>query len=123
MAPASAKFIEFSATTWMSGVDIGTEKFEKVRVELGARIARRPARISSNRRRFALRSTIARSSGTPLGLVEGDRILGVIHLKDVVKPDVRDRFNALRRMGIKTVMITGDNPGDGRCDCLGGGRR
>ena len=53
---------------------------------------------------------IARSGGTPLGLVEGGRILGVIHLKDVVKPDMRDRFNALRRMGIKTVMITGDNP-------------
>ena len=45
-----------------------------------------------------------------MGLVEGDRILGVIHLKDVVKPDVKDRFAALRRMGIKTVMITGDNP-------------
>jgi K+-transporting ATPase ATPase B chain len=45
-----------------------------------------------------------------LGLVENDRILGVIHLKDVVKPDVKDRFAALRRMGIKTVMITGDNP-------------
>src|SRR6185312_4241490 len=53
---------------------------------------------------------IARSGGTPLGLVEGSRILGVIHLKDVVKPDVKDRFAALRRMGIKTVMITGDNP-------------
>ncbi len=53
---------------------------------------------------------IARSGGTPLGLVENDRILGVIHLKDVVKPDVRERFDALRRMGIKTVMITGDNP-------------
>ena len=53
---------------------------------------------------------IARSGGTPLGLVDGDRILGVIHLKDVVKPDVKERFAALRRMGIKTVMITGDNP-------------
>ncbi len=53
---------------------------------------------------------IARSGGTPLGLVEGGRILGVIHLKDVVKPDVKERFAALRRMGIKTVMITGDNP-------------
>ena len=53
---------------------------------------------------------IARSGGTPLGLADGDRILGVIHLKDVVKPDVKERFAALRRMGIKTVMITGDNP-------------
>ena len=53
---------------------------------------------------------IARSGGTPLGLVDDGRILGVIHLKDVVKPDVKERFAALRRMGIKTVMITGDNP-------------
>ena len=53
---------------------------------------------------------IARSGGTPLGLADGGRLLGVIHLKDVVKPDVKDRFAALRRMGIKTVMITGDNP-------------
>ncbi|MFZ1910666.1 MAG: HAD-IC family P-type ATPase, partial [Burkholderiales bacterium] len=53
---------------------------------------------------------IARSGGTPLGLAENGRLLGVIHLKDVVKPDVKDRFAALRRMGIKTVMITGDNP-------------
>ena len=53
---------------------------------------------------------IARAGGTPLGLVDGSRILGVIHLRDVIKPDVKDRFAELRRMGIKTVMITGDNP-------------
>jgi K+-transporting ATPase ATPase B chain len=53
---------------------------------------------------------IARSGGTPLALADGGKLLGVIHLKDVVKPDVKDRFAALRRMGIKTVMITGDNP-------------
>ena len=53
---------------------------------------------------------IARSGGTPLGLADGDRLLGVIHLKDVVKADMKERFTELRRMGIKTVMITGDNP-------------
>jgi K+-transporting ATPase ATPase B chain len=53
---------------------------------------------------------IARSGGTPLGLTDGGRLLGVIHLKDVVKPDIKERFAQLRRMGIKTVMITGDNP-------------
>ena len=53
---------------------------------------------------------IARSGGTPLGLAEGERLLGVIHLKDVVKPEIKQRFVELRRMGIKTVMITGDNP-------------
>jgi K+-transporting ATPase ATPase B chain len=53
---------------------------------------------------------IGRSGGTPLALADGGRLLGVIHLKDVVKPDVKERFAELRRMGIKTVMITGDNP-------------
>ena len=53
---------------------------------------------------------IARSGGTPLGLADGGRLLGVIHLKDVVKPEIKQRFAELRRMGIKTVMITGDNP-------------
>ena len=96
----------------MSGVDVGTEKSEKVqskwllefaRKQAGQNIPEPPAfRVAVDK--------IARSGGTPLGLVDGDRILGVIHLKDVVKPDVRERFNALRRMGIKTVMITGDNP-------------
>ena len=53
---------------------------------------------------------IARSGGTPLGLADGSRLLGVIHLKDVVKPDIKERFAELRRMGIRTVMVTGDNP-------------
>ena len=71
----------------------------------------RPARAVAEPPGFrAAVDKIARSGGTPLGLVDGDRMLGVIHLKDVVKPDVRERFAALRRMGIKTVMITGDNP-------------
>ena len=53
---------------------------------------------------------IARSGGTPLGLAADGRLLGVIHLKDVVKPDIKERFAELRRMGIRTVMVTGDNP-------------
>src|SRR5207245_10389092 len=53
---------------------------------------------------------IARTGGTPLALADGGRILGVIHLKDVVKPGVKERFSDLRRMGLRTVMITGDNP-------------
>ena len=111
-APAGAKFIEFSATTRLSGVDIGDRRLRKgaidsvldfARKQAGQKIAEPPAfRTAVDR--------IARSGGTPLGLVEGSKILGVIHLKDVVKPDVKDRFASLRRMGIKTVMITGDNP-------------
>jgi K+-transporting ATPase ATPase B chain len=53
---------------------------------------------------------IARNGGTPLVVAEGDRALGVVHLKDIVKGGIRDRFEQLRRMGIRTVMITGDNP-------------
>ena len=111
-APADAKFIEFSATTRLSGVDTGKRKLRKGAVDSVLKFAREQAgqNVAEPPAFRAAVDKIARSGGTPLGLVEGDRILGVIHLKDVVKPDVRDRFNALRRMGIKTVMITGDNP-------------
>ena len=105
-------FIPFSAVTRLSGIDIGGRRLRKgaidsilkfVREQAGGDIAEPPAfRAAVDR--------IARSGGTPLGLADGGRLLGVIHLKDVVKPDVKDRFAALRRMGIKTVMITGDNP-------------
>ena len=53
---------------------------------------------------------IARTGGTPLAVADGSRLLGVIHLKDVVKPGIKERFAALRAMGIRTVMVTGDNP-------------
>ena len=59
---------------------------------------------------------IAREGGTPLAVAEDGRVLGVIHLKDIVKGGIRDRFAHLRAMGIKTVMITGDNSADGRRD-------
>src|SRR5674476_904642 len=112
VAPAGAKFIEFSATTRMSGVDIGTRKLRKGAIDSVLKFAREQAgRDVPEPPAFrAAVDKIARSGGTPLGLVEGGRILGVIHLKDVIKPDVKERFAALRRMGIKTVMITGDNP-------------
>ena len=111
-APAGAKFIEFSAMTRLSGVDIGDRKLRKGAIDSVLKFAREQAgRDVAEPPAFrAAVDKIARSGGTPLGLVEGSRILGVIHLKDVVKPDVKDRFAALRRMGIKTVMITGDNP-------------
>jgi len=111
-APADARFIEFSATTRLSGVDFGKRKLRKGAVDSILKFAREqggPNLAEPPAFRAAV-DKIARSGGTPLGLVDGERILGVIHLKDVVKPDVRDRFAALRRMGIKTVMITGDNP-------------
>ncbi|NEW92330.1 potassium-transporting ATPase subunit KdpB [Rhodopseudomonas sp. BR0M22] len=111
-APSDATFIPFSATTRLSGIDAGGRRLRKgavdsvlkfVRDESRADVAEPPAfRAAVDR--------IARAGGTPLGLAEAGRLLGVIHLKDVVKPDVKERFAALRRMGIKTVMITGDNP-------------
>lgn len=111
-APSDATFIPFSATTRLSGIDAGDRRLRKgavdsvlkfVRDESRADVAEPPAfRAAVDR--------IARAGGTPLGLAEAGRLLGVIHLKDVVKPDVKERFAALRRMGIKTVMITGDNP-------------
>ncbi len=111
-APSGARFIEFSAMTRLSGVDIGARKLRKGAIDSVLRFAREQAgRDVPEPPAFrAAVDKIARSGGTPLGLVDDGRILGVIHLKDVVKPDVKDRFAALRRMGIKTVMITGDNP-------------
>jgi K+-transporting ATPase ATPase B chain len=110
--PQRENFIPFSATTRLSGVDLGARKLRKGAVDAvlkfaaaasGREIAEPPAFRGAVDR-------IARSGGTPLGLVDGDRLLGVIHLKDVVKADMKERFTELRRMGIKTVMITGDNP-------------
>jgi K+-transporting ATPase ATPase B chain len=111
-APSGSTFIEFSATTRLSGVDIGSRNLRKGAIDSVVVFAGQQAgRTLGEPQGFrAAVDRIARSGGTPLGIVDGERILGVIHLKDVVKPDIKDRFAALRRMGIKTVMITGDNP-------------
>jgi len=110
--PKQAKFIEFSATTRLSGVDLGARRLRKGAIDSILKFAREQAGqpVTEPPAFRAAVDKIARSGGTPLGLAENGRLLGVIHLKDVVKPDVKDRFAALRRMGIKTVMITGDNP-------------
>jgi K+-transporting ATPase ATPase B chain len=102
-----SRFIPFSAETRMSGCDLndGTE------LRKGAEDAM--LAYGSTGEGQALRRTveaIARSGGTPLVVAKDSRILGVIHLKDIIKPGIRERFGELRRMGIKTVMITGDNP-------------
>src|SRR3569623_3430365 len=111
-APDGARCSEFSATTRLSGVDIGARKLRKGAVDSALAFAREQAGrdIAEPQAFRAAGDRIARAGGTPLGLAEGGRILGVIHLKDVVKPDVKDRFAALRRMGIKTVLLTGDTP-------------
>jgi K+-transporting ATPase ATPase B chain len=111
-AATDARFIEFSAMTRLSGVDAGARRLRKGAIDAILKFAREQAgRDVTEPAGFrAAVDRIARAGGTPLGLADDGRILGVIHLKDVVKPDVKDRFAALRRMGVKTVMITGDNP-------------
>src|SRR5437899_7526726 len=112
-APHNAKFVEFSAMTRLSGVDIGSRRLRKGAIDSVLQFARGQAGGAGKEPPAAFRAAvdrIARTGGTPLALADGGRVLGVIHLKDVVKPDVKERFAELRRMGIKTVMITGDNP-------------
>ncbi len=101
----NAKFINFTAQTRMSGVDIDSRWIRKgaadvirelIREDFPAEVQKTVAQISS-------------SGGTPLVVAENSRVLGVIHLKDIVKGGLKDRFERFRAMGIKTVMITGDN--------------
>jgi K+-transporting ATPase ATPase B chain len=111
-SPPKDGFIPFSATTRLSGVDLGARKLRKGAVDSILKFAREAAgtTITEPPAYRAAVDRIARSGGTPLGLADGGKLLGVIHLKDVVKADMKERFTELRRMGIKTVMITGDNP-------------
>ena len=106
-----ARPIPFSAMTRLSGVDLEGRKLRKGAVESILKFVRSEGNTDAEPSAFRIAvERISRSGGTPLALADGGRLLGVIHLKDVVKPDVKERFAALRRMGIKTVMITGDNP-------------
>jgi K+-transporting ATPase ATPase B chain len=104
-----AAFVPFSAHTRMSGIDFNGRQVRKGAYDAIERLVQErghtmPAELKSQAER------IAREGGTPLAVAEDGRALGVIHLKDVVKGGIRDRFAHLRAMGIKTVMITGDNP-------------
>ncbi len=101
--------IPFSATTRMSGVDIGTRTIRKGAADSVERFVISLGGQLSDAVHAAV-AEIARSGGTPLVVAEGARVLGVVRLKDIVKGGIRERFDELRRMGIKTVMITGDNP-------------
>jgi len=107
MAALNAQFIPFSAQTRMSGVDVEGRSIRKGAVD--SVIAHVGSGGAQEREIRAISDKIAKSGGTPLAVCEGKRLLGVIHLKDVVKGGIRERFSELRRMGIRTVMITGDN--------------
>ena len=103
-----AEFVPFTAQTRMSGVDLNGHSVRKGAVDavtawLRDAAAALPAALARDA------ETIARRGSTPLAVADGGRALGVIELKDIVKPQIQPRFAELRRMGIKTVMITGDN--------------
>ncbi len=100
-----AVFIKFTAQTRMSGVDLGDRQIRKgavdaIRIHTGAL----PEDVAE------ATNKIGDSGGTPLAVCDGKRVLGVIHLKDIVKQGIRERFSRFRAMGIRTVMVTGDNP-------------
>ncbi|MDF0642784.1 MAG: potassium-transporting ATPase subunit KdpB [Nitrospira sp.] len=104
-----ATFIPFTAQARMSGVDLQGREIRKGSAEaMESYVAARGGRFSPFVR--AQVETIAKRGGTPLTVAESGKVLGVIALQDIVKGGIRERFGELRRMGIKTVMITGDNP-------------
>jgi len=103
-----ATFVPFSAQTRMSGVDLDGRVIRKGAADaVAAFVADRGGRIPDEV--TASVDGVAKAGGTPLVVADGSRVLGVIQLKDVVKGGIRERFAELRQMGIKTVMITGDN--------------
>ncbi|MGU3537688.1 potassium-transporting ATPase subunit KdpB [Methylobacterium sp. A54F] len=139
LAELGARFVPFSAETRMSGIDLAAARIRKGAVEAVLAFAEAadadadagaepeagagdlalrtrpgsaldPAREAIAAELRAIADGIAREGGTPLAVAEDGRLLGVVHLKDVVKGGIRERFAELRRMGIRTVMITGDNP-------------
>jgi potassium-transporting ATPase ATP-binding subunit len=127
MAPLDAHFVPFTAQTRLSGINFENSAIRKgavdavlswVRTPSGGQTvgnvvtALRPAAVAEAAvKELSARSEeIAKAGGTPLAVAKDGKLLGVIYLKDIVKGGIRERFNELRRMGIRTVMITGDNP-------------
>jgi K+-transporting ATPase ATPase B chain len=109
LADKDARFIPFSAQTRMSGVDLDGREIRKGAAEaIASYVTASGGNVPPELK--AIVDRIAGAGGTPLVVAERTRTLGVIYLKDVVKGGMRQRFAALRAMGIKTVMITGDNP-------------
>jgi potassium-transporting ATPase ATP-binding subunit len=123
MAPMGARFVPFSAQTRLSGIDFENSSIRKGAVDAvltwvkgpqrpetagGVATALRPD--AAVRELTAKAEDIAKAGGTPLAVARDGRLLGVIYLKDIVKGGIRERFTELRKMGIRTVMITGDNP-------------
>ncbi|MET0745590.1 MAG: potassium-transporting ATPase subunit KdpB [Microvirga sp.] len=126
MSELGATFVPFTAQTRMSGVDLGGSSIRKGAVDSIISAAAGPSSVVGRsgavqslrslvdpeqvRDVQAIADEIAKGGGTPLAVSRDGRLLGVIHLKDIVKGGIRERFAELRRMGIRTIMITGDNP-------------
>jgi K+-transporting ATPase ATPase B chain len=113
MGPLNAKFIPFTAQTRMSGIDVEGSAIRKGAVDAVIAYVREVngnPNLAFPRELDQTVERIAKSGGTPLAVAKDGRMLGVIHLKDVVKGGIKERFGELRKMGIRTVMITGDNP-------------
>ncbi len=113
MGSLHATFVPFTAQSRMSGVDLEGSQIRKGAVDAvlkyveGASTKSTPETV---REVQAIAAEIAKAGGTPLAVARDGRLLGIVHLKDIVKGGIRERFTELRRMGIRTVMITGDNP-------------
>jgi K+-transporting ATPase ATPase B chain len=130
MAERHAHFVPFSAQTRMSGIDMESSSIRKGAVDAmlafvgevppsitvrstqgaAARVRGTATLTVAARELRDIADRVAKSGGTPLAVARDGRLLGVVHLKDIVKGGIRERFAALRQMGIRTVMITGDNP-------------
>ncbi|MCC8966857.1 potassium-transporting ATPase subunit KdpB [Bradyrhizobium sp. Pear76] len=126
MHELAATFVPFTAQTRMSGIDAGSSSVRKGAVDAilayvdggsprtvasGNTVRAVAATMSAEAREIqAIADEIAKAGGTPLAVAKDGKLLGVVHLKDIVKGGIRERFAELRRMGIRTVMITGDNP-------------
>lgn len=109
LGPGDVEFVPFSATTRMSGLDVAGVSIRKGAADAITEWVRSqkgivPQELSK------LVEAVSREGGTPLVVARDDKVLGVIHLKDIVKGGIRERFDQLRAMGIRTIMITGDNP-------------
>jgi K+-transporting ATPase ATPase B chain len=127
LAELRGKFIPFTAQSRMSGMEVGASWVRKGAVDAILKHLSAPVVGAANpgatalaphttisldavREITAIADAIAKSGGTPLAVAKDGRLLGVVHLKDIIKGGIRERFAELRRMGIRTIMITGDNP-------------
>jgi potassium-transporting ATPase ATP-binding subunit len=107
--PKTTVVVPFTAQTRISGVDISGRWIRKGAIDSILRYLKLPIERAPVEFRQAV-DRVAMSGGTPLAVAEEGQLLGVIHLKDIVKPGIKERFAAMRAMGIRTVMVTGDNP-------------